>query len=524
MCRRAPVRRRMKDDPIMERYRQMLRQLLAHETSCNQIAAQRGMSHHTVRRAQRIAASIGLTSERLAALTDAELRGLFYAKRGGSKLPEMDWDAQCEFLRKGYNRLEAYARYRDQIGLGEAIAYRTYCAKLRAHEATLNPVLRIEHVSGYAMQTDFTGYMREARDHEGNVRRWKLFVACLPFSRFVHASLVPSERVADHIAANIAALDYFGGVPVAAVPDNLKSAVVSRRGGVVRLQEMYQAFADHYGMAVLPARPRQPRDKAAVEISVKLIQRSLRIAMVGRPVPHIADLKLALAGIVDDWNAKTMRRAAGHSRRSLFEGEEQPGMKPLPDYPFECFEAVRTVRVARGYHVEHAGCYYSVPHRHIGQSAIVKVKATTVQVIIDGLQVAVHPRLREAGAAATNSAHRPPNHASYVSGDLVEWAQRFPPSVRELAAAEMAREMTPQMRTRRTNWVRNLPRVHSRQRFIVACERAVALSDCRFEHVENVLKRGIEQLPPPPKPPTTAFRPDHNVRGSDSFGLGGNVT
>lgn len=505
----------------MEDYRNMLRQVLGGRSSCNQIAAQRRMSHHTVRRALRLARAAELTVERLDELSDAEIRKLFYPHSRPVDFFEPDWEEERLYLRPGRNRLEGYARYRDRAGEGRAMAYRTYCDRLKAYLDTLDITMRLEHLPGQDMQTDFAGYKPKAYDHDGTLREWKLFVACLPFSDLMHASITSSEKIAEHIAANVAALEYFGGVTVSIVPDNLKAAILSRQGGVVRVQVNYQAFADHYCLAVRPARPKRPQDKAAVENAVKLLQRSLRVRGLDKPIPSIAELKERLAGIVDDWNAKVMRRAGGHSRRSLFEVEERQHMQPLPRYPFECFEAIRKVRVGRDYHVEHAGSFYSVPFRLVGRTATLKVKAASIQIFADGLLVATHPRHLGAGATVTNPAHRPANHAAYASTDLTEWAQRYPEAVRELAAVEMAREVTPQMRSRRSAWVKGLSRVHSRQRFILACERAVALGDKRFEHVANVLDRGIENAPPPDRAGQGVLRPGLNVRGSESFDLEG---
>ena len=504
----------------MDRYRHMLRQVLAGTLSVNRIAQQRAMSHHTVRRAKSLAEGAGLTLPVLDAMDDRRLRVLLRPKeQAGVAFDLPDWAAESALLRKGANRRHAYGLYADRAG-AKAMSYRSYCKKLQDHQRTLDPVLRIGHVAGYALQTDYAGYMPPARDHDGEPRFFKLFVACLPLSRLMASSIGRSEKVVEHIEANVAALEYLGGSPTILVPDNLKPAVISRRGGTVRLQDMYQAFADHYGMGVVPARPRQPQDKAAVENAVKLIQRSLRLRFLDRPIPTVDELKQALAEIVDDWNVKPMRRANGHSRRSLFEQEERAHLAPLQHARFECFEAVKSCKVGKDYHVVYKGSYYSVPVEHIGRDASIRAKATAVLVFVDGLQVAVHPRLHEDGATSTNPAHRPPNHAGYASSDLVEWAARFPESVRTLAAAEMVLPCKPQMRSRRSTWIKDLPRIHSRQRFVAACDRAVLLDDLRFEHVENVLKRGIEQAPQA-APTTSPIKPKRNVRPAADFATGG---
>ena len=69
------------------------------------------------------------------------------------------------------------------------------------------------------------------------------------------------------------ALHYFGGVPLAIVPDNLKAAVIKSDRYEPTLNETFRDFVEHYGMAALPAGPYKPRHKALVEGAVKISYR-----------------------------------------------------------------------------------------------------------------------------------------------------------------------------------------------------------------------------------------------------------
>lgn len=70
-------------------------------------------------------------------------------------------------------------------------------------------------------------------------------------------------------------MHYFGGAPIAIVPDNLKSAVTRSERHEPVINEEFAAFAEFYNCAVFLARPRYPKDKALVENAVKLIYRSI---------------------------------------------------------------------------------------------------------------------------------------------------------------------------------------------------------------------------------------------------------
>lgn len=122
----------------------MLKQVLEGRLSANAIANQRNMSHHTVRRAQKIAAREGLTSDKLEAMSDSIIREMFGASRlTDAGVIEPDLAADHVQLRKGYNRLETYARYAERVGQENALAYRTYCKRMEEYIGTLDPVMSL---------------------------------------------------------------------------------------------------------------------------------------------------------------------------------------------------------------------------------------------------------------------------------------------------------------------------------------------------------------------------------------------
>lgn len=482
----------------MHPYRAMLQQILEGRLSPNAIANQRNMSHHTVRRARRIAVEAALSRDRLDRMDDAAIRAMFGPSRlteGASVEPDVG--EELALLRKGFNRLEAHGRYVERVGEANALAYRTYCKRIANHLRTLDPVMSLDHAPGYALQVDFAGYQPQARETPASTPcKYKLFIAALPFSRFMAAEIVHSEKVADLITAHVSVLHRLGGAPIVLVPDNLKSAIISRpRFGPPRVQSDYQSFADHYGLGVVPARVGEPQDKSAVENAVKLIQRSLRLRFIDRPVPLLGELREALADMVARWNARIMRRANGHSRLTLFESEERVHLRPLPAEPYRRVDLRRSAVVGRDYHVPLQGNAYSVPHHLVGKTVSILADAATVRILSDNRQVALHPRLFESGRRSTEKHHMPDGHRWYAEQDLVNWAREYDPAVRQIAALEMAKNLSGQVRKQRTQWVRDLPRIHGRKRFEAACRRAIAAGDSRFEHVANVLKRGIESAP-----------------------------
>ena len=86
-----------------------------------------------------------------------------------------------------------------------------------------------------------------------------------------YAEASMSQKKEDFVESVENALLFFGGVPQAIVPDNLKSAVTKSHRYEPTINETFLDFAEHYGTTILPARSYRPKDKALVEGAVKIL-------------------------------------------------------------------------------------------------------------------------------------------------------------------------------------------------------------------------------------------------------------
>jgi hypothetical protein len=77
----------------------------------------------------------------------------------------------------------------------------------------------------------------------------------------------------DWQGSHIRAFEYFGGVPETVVPDNLRSGVNKAHRYDPDLNIDYTRLAERYGVRVVPARVRSPRDKSLVDNAVLIIER-----------------------------------------------------------------------------------------------------------------------------------------------------------------------------------------------------------------------------------------------------------
>ncbi len=237
-------------------------------------------------------------------------------------------------------------------------------------------------------------------------------------SSYTDAEAIWTQRLPDWIGAHGRMFSFLGGVPRLVVPDNLKSGVNKASFYDPEINRSYGQMAAHYGVSVLPARPRRPKDKAKVEAEVRFAQSYILGRLRHQTFFSLAEANQAIAVMVARINDHVMRRL-GLSRRHLFETVERPALGALPATDYEYAEWGRG-RVSLDYHVEVAGFFYSVPHHLIRNEVDSRATARMVEIFFQGNQVAVHQR-RYAGARhGTAPEHMPSAHRRYA-----EWTPEW---------------------------------------------------------------------------------------------------
>ena len=198
-------------------------------------------------------------------------------------------------------------------------------------DATMRRTLR----RGEKLFVDFTGDNVPVVDElTGEVRAAKIFVAVLGASNYTFAQARFSEALPDWIGAHVDALTFLGGVPKALVCDNLKAGVTAASRYEPGVNRTYQDLAAHYGATIVPARPRKPRDKAKVEAAVLIVQRWILARLRNRRFFSLTELNVAIRTLVDELNARLMRKL-GASHREFFDIIGRPPLMPLPAEPYQ---------------------------------------------------------------------------------------------------------------------------------------------------------------------------------------------
>ena len=193
--------------------------------------------------------------------------------------------------------------------------------------------MRQSHVAGEKMFVDYAGATLEVIDGlTGEVRAAQIFVATLGASSYTYAEATWTQALPNWIGSHSRAFAYFGGVAAQVVPDNLKSGVVKACLYDPEINRTYAGMAAHYDTAIVPARPRKPRDKAKVEVSVQIVERWVLARLRNRRFFSLAELNQAIHERLEDLNGRETKHL-GASRRKLFEVLDRPALKPLPAQP-----------------------------------------------------------------------------------------------------------------------------------------------------------------------------------------------
>ena len=235
----------------------------------------------------------------------------------------------------------------------------------RDHTAKTNATMHLNHKPGEIMQVDWAGDTAVVVDTDtGEIIPAYVFVATLPYSGYSYVEAFFSVNQEAWTTAHVNAFKYFGGVARIIQCDNLKTGVQKHGKDEVILNKSYQELAEHYGTAILPARVRSPKDKAAVEGTVGIISTFILAALRNRQFLSLPELNEAIHERLEAFNRKPFQKREG-SRASCF-AEEKPFLRPLPPRPFELATwKVATVGPNYPISVEHMN--YSVPFEYIKQ-------------------------------------------------------------------------------------------------------------------------------------------------------------
>jgi transposase len=464
-------------------------------------------------------------------LDDVEVEARLFRYAGRNEPPrrvpiDLPW-VHHELRRAGVTLQQLWIEYRDAAAqgvpsAGKPYGYSQFCDLYADFRARTDLSMRQVHRAGEKVFIDYSGKKPRIWSSEtGEAIEVELFVAVLGASNYTFAEATRTQRLDDFCASTVRMLEFFGGVPQIAVPDQLRSAVSGPDRYDPEINPTYAELSQHYDLAIVPARPGKPRDKAKVEGAVLLVQRWILACLRNRTFFSLEDLNTAIAELVEKLNARPFKKLEG-CRRSAFETLDRPALRPLPSTRWE-LARWKKAKVNIDYHVDHEARLYSVPYALVGETVELRVTNSVVEVFHRGRRVASHARLwGPKGSASTVPEHRPRSHREYGAwppSRIIGWASSIGPSTGQLVEQLLQCRREPESAYRSCMALIRSAKAYDNLRFDAACKRALAIGAPTRKSVLAILSRGLESAETADAPTIQLSLIVHheNVRGGEYY-------
>lgn len=249
----------------------------------------------------------------------------------------------------------------------------------------------------------------------GEIRKTEFFVGALCHSRYAFAEFTWTQSSADFLESHVNMFEFFGGTTDVLSPDNLKSAVTKAHRYDPTINQAYTRLAEHYDIAVVPARVRTPKDKAIVERTIQIFQRYFFMKVRNRTFTSLIELNQVLKEHLTIFNQKK-HRIFRRTREEMFH-DEKASLRPLPNERYKVATHT-TAKLGRDCHLIFDYSFYSAPHTLRGNELDVWASATIIEIYHIGVRVALHARSGSKGKFITDNIHYPPAHQAFAEEDI----------------------------------------------------------------------------------------------------------
>ncbi|HJE97780.1 MAG TPA: IS21 family transposase [Ligilactobacillus acidipiscis] len=394
-----------------------------------------------------------------------------------------------------------WEEYVDQCNNSQQLFYRpTQFKKYFRDYLAQQPYTNIiRHKAGEKVQVDWAGDRPQWIDSDtGEVVKGHLFVAVLPFSGYGFAHCFSNMKQASWITAHIELFDFLGGVPLLTVFDNLKTGVTKHSKSEVTLNQSYEDLANYYHTVVIPTRVKHPKDKGAVENTVKWFTTNLIARMRNFQCFSLEEFNHYLRIELEKLNAKHFQKKEG-SRVRIFNNLEKDALQKLPRYPYQYCE-FKTAKVYSNSHISVAKHYYSVPYQFIGKRVTLKIYPNHLDVFEHEKLLCSHSTKHvQPGGYSTNEVHLPPNSSTYGSWNstrYLQWAKHIVPNV-AIVVELLFRQGPEQQYYQRVHSLLKLADQSSDNYLDRACQLALERNNTpSYRFVKNILNK-LDEYPLP---------------------------
>lgn len=352
------------------------------------------------------------------------------------------------------------------------VNYTTFWRRFTDGRVNKDICLRLEHKPGEKAFFDFCDGITIYDPITGEAKTTELFCGVLAFSSLTYAEFTWTQKREDLLRPIENAFHYFGGVTPYATVDNQRAAIDRAHVYDPNVNKVFVNFANHMGFAVLPARPYKPRDKAANEGAIGVIQRQFYQEVRNRRFTSLHELNQVLREYLLRLNAAPMKDW-GNVTRSERAKAEVSLLQALPLERYSVSEWRRS-KVHSDCHIQVGRKFYSVPFKYVGQRVDVRITEKMIEIFDQDMNpVAAHVKLTDGKMYQTNPDHYPEEKlqvANYSIKKAISEAERVGPETFKMVS-QLLTEAQPLRYLRRVQGILRL--VQSKRVSIAALEFAI---------------------------------------------------
>ena len=424
-----------------------------------------------------------------------------------------------EMQKKGLTLTLLWEEYKTENPDG--VMYTQFCERYKAYRKQNDVYMRKIYKAGERVIVDWAGLTMSYFDEAGESHPAYVFVAVLPASGFLYVE--PFRDMTEHswIDAHVHTFDYFGGAPKIAVPDNPKVAITKADYHDPVANRTYAEMAKHYGIAIIPARVKKPKDKAPAEKGVQIAEYRIIAKLRNRQFHGFDELWVAVREELEIVNQAPFKQLPG-SRMSVFRETELPTLRTLPPTRYE-FAEWKQVKAGMDYHVQYDEHFYSVPYRYAGKQLAVRATSNAIEILFEHERITSHiRRYSSRDRYATLSEHMPSNHravADWSPERFESWAGKFGPNTQDYIRFLMQRRDHPEQAFKTCAGILRMGESLSKASMEEICQAAKDKNVYSYKYFHTLFKKMSSESESWPSTPVK----HENLRGSGYYGGGANA-
>lgn len=493
------------------------------QLSNRKIAFEVGIDRNTVNEYVRKIKASGHSMEELLSKSEKDLEELFPSKEPMDKgryktLHDLFPSYVNELKKPGCTRQRLWHGYKEQYI--DYYGYSQFCHLFNDWLESKKISGKLNHVAGEKLFIDYAGKKLHVVDKTtGEIRQVEVFVAILPASSYTYVEASYDQSRESLVKSVGNCLQYFGGVPQAIVPDNLKSAVTQSSKYEPVINKTFRDMGHHYGCVINPTRAYSPQDKALVEGAVKLVYQRIYYELSRMIFFSLEDLNKQIRILLELYNSYKLQ-LTGESRFKQFLRIEKQYLKPLPPEAYQVKHYNRAKVQKMGYiYLSERKNYYSVPYRYIGKDVEVQHTIDTVEIYYHKDRIATHAKSKQKGSYTTIKEHLSSTHQYYQSWSkdfFVKKAAEIGMYTATYVAKLIDQQSYPEVGYKRSQGIIAFKNKYPRERIEAACERALAYDICSYKIIENILKNKADYEKEEPEV-NHRIKPHDNLRKASNY-------